>query len=35
MNANDSRFVWPVPTHEIQVNRNLVQNEGYTSVEVE
>lgn len=35
MKADDSRFVWPVPTHEIQVNRNLVQNDGYTSVEVE
>lgn len=35
MKADDYHFVWPVPTHEIQVNANLVQNEGYTAVTVE
>lgn len=34
MAATDYHFVWPVPLHEIQVNSNLVQNEGYTAVEV-
>ena len=33
--ASDYHFVWPVPTHEIQVNPNLVQNEGYAAVTVE
>ncbi len=27
--ASDYHFVWPVPTYEMQVNLNLVQNEGY------
>lgn len=35
MPATDFHFVWPVPTHEIQVNPNLVQNTGYTAVDVD
>lgn len=30
MAAGDYRMTWPIPTYERQVNRNLVQNEGYT-----
>ena len=33
--AGDYHYQWPVPTHEKQVNPNLVQNEGYTDVSVE
>lgn len=33
--ASDYHFVWPVPTHEMQVNLNLVQNEGYAAVSIE
>lgn len=29
--ANDFHWQWPVPTYELQVNDNLVQNEGYAS----
>lgn len=35
MPANDYHFVWPVPKHELQVNPNLVQNEGYAAITVE
>ena len=31
MPASDYHWQWPVPTYEIQVNPNLVQNEGYVS----
>lgn len=27
--ANDYRFTWPIPNHEMTVNPNLKQNEGY------
>lgn len=27
--ANDIHWVWPVPSYEMRVNSNLVQNEGY------
>jgi hypothetical protein len=30
--ASDYHFLIPVPTHEMQVNPNLVQNEGYSAV---
>ena len=30
--ASDYHFLFPVPTHEMQVNPNLVQNEGYSAV---
>ena len=30
LSASDFHLVWPVPTYEMQVNLNLVQNEGYT-----
>ena len=29
MPANAYQFTWPVPTYEMQVNPNLVQNEGF------
>lgn len=29
MAANSFQFTWPVPTYEMQVNPNLVQNEGF------
>jgi hypothetical protein len=29
MAANSFQFTWPVPTYELQVNPNLVQNEGF------
>ena len=31
--ASDTHFLYPIPTHEMQVNPNLIQNEGYASVE--
>lgn len=27
--ADDPHWQWPIPSHEIQLNSNLVQNEGY------
>lgn len=35
MPATDFHFVWPVPKHEIQVNPNLKQNEGYADITIE
>ena len=29
MTADDYHWQWPVPTYELQVNDNLVQNPGY------
>ncbi len=29
--ASDYHFLWPIPTYEMQVNLNLVQNEGYAA----
>lgn len=31
LSASDYRLQWPMPTYEMQVNLNLVQNEGYTA----
>lgn len=28
-NANDFRFVWPIPFNDIRTNRNITQNTGY------
>lgn len=33
MDASDYHFLYPVPAYEMQLNKNLVQNEGYTSEE--
>jgi len=33
MAADDYHFCWPIPTYEMQVNPNLVQNEGYGTSE--
>ncbi len=30
--AGDYRFVWPIPTYEMKVNPNLIQNEGYSDL---
>ncbi len=27
--ASDFHFQWPIPAHEMNINKNLVQNEGY------
>lgn len=27
--ASDPRFTWPIPKHEMDVNKKLVQNPGY------
>lgn len=35
MAADDFHFNWPIPTHEMQTNLNLVQNEGYGVTVVE
>lgn len=35
MAADDVHFNWPIPTHEMQTNLNLVQNEGYGVTVVE
>ena len=35
MAADDPHFNWPIPTHEMQTNLNLVQNEGYGVTVVE
>lgn len=32
LEAGDFHLVWPVPTYEMKVNPNLVQNSGYASV---
>lgn len=31
LDATDHHFCWPVPTYEMQVNKNLVQNPGYSA----
>jgi hypothetical protein len=31
--AGSHIFNWPIPTREIKINRNLVQNDGYGSEE--
>ena len=28
-NANDNKFVWPIPRHEVDANPQIVQNPGY------
>lgn len=33
MDASDYHFQWPIPTYEIKINENLVQNPGYSAVE--
>ena len=33
--AGDYHYQWPVPTHELQVNPNLKQNDGYTDVQID
>ena len=35
MAASDFHFQWPVPTYDMQINTNLVQNDGYISEPVE
>ena len=30
--ANSYFFQWPIPSHELKVNKNLVQNPGYDSL---
>ena len=25
----DNHFQWPIPAHEMNINKNLVQNEGF------
>jgi hypothetical protein len=27
--ASDPHFQWPIPAHELNINKNLIQNEGY------
>ena len=29
--ADDYHFQWPIPSHEMKINKNLVQNAGYVS----
>ncbi len=29
--ASDYHYQWPVPTYDMQINKNLVQNEGYVN----
>ena len=29
--ADDYHFQWPIPSHEMKINKNLVQNSGYVS----
>ena len=29
LKANDNHWVWPIPSYEIRVNPNLVQNPGF------
>ena len=31
--AGDFHYLWPVPSHEFEVNSNLIQNPGYSSAE--
>ena len=31
MEATDRAFVWPIPSYEFKLNKNLVQNDGYGS----
>lgn len=33
MSATDFHLVWPIPSYEMKVNDNLVQNSGYTAAE--
>jgi len=33
MSATDFHLVWPIPSYELKVNDNLVQNAGYTAAE--
>lgn len=33
--AGDYHLCWPIPSYEMKVNSNLVQNEGYSSVDVD
>ncbi len=33
MAADDYHFNWPIPSYEMKVNSNLVQNKGYSSTE--
>lgn len=33
LDANDYHFCWPIPSYEMKVNPNLVQNRGYSSAE--
>lgn len=35
LKAGDYHLCWPVPSYEIKVNSNLVQNEGYSAVDVD
>lgn len=28
--ANNRAFVWPIPSYEMKINENLIQNDGYT-----
>lgn len=35
MPATDFHYQWPVPKHEMQVNTNLKQNEGYADISTE
>ena len=29
--ADDYHFQWPIPSHEMKINKNLVQNAGYVT----
>lgn len=31
LQASDYHFVWPIPSHDMNINKSLVQNEGYAS----
>ncbi len=33
MEASDYHFLYPVPAYELKLNKNLVQNDGYTVTE--
>ncbi len=33
MPAGDIHYLWPIPSHEFEVNANLVQNPGYSGAE--
>ena len=30
--ADSNFFQWPIPSHELKVNHNLVQNKGYDAL---